>query len=415
MKVGITKLIVPFLLFAVPLATAPARADDYDAVCSARANPKGLPEEKKSYCDAAKDAEKAADADGIIWKLWAATAAVCTASCFTEWSGGGAVCTGSAMVTGVTDAVMTKQYAQAITGLGMAATSYFMMGGDKIDKGSTFKNKSSCITAVTSAAQSVVKFMAEKSQEKSAKNSLEAAKALDRSNGPGADGTAPPAAGSGQNHDSTYISSKSGTLVGSGEPGARDTTAQTCSNARATGNVGEAMQCAAAMEPNLPGFVGSEKFADEFKKLSGSDLSDFLARKGETPQSAIAGSVGGALNQDQTRTLAAALGELQEKLPYELAGAEYVSSGGGGSPSGGGGDANLASLIGNMMTQFGPQKGEKPPTGISALDFAALTRSPNLIVQDRTLSIFQRVSFRYHYVGRRLFSNGTSSSVSGGK
>ena len=84
----------------------------------------------------------------------------------------------------------------------------------------------------------------------------------------------------------------------------------------------------------------------------------------------------------------------------------YGSGGGGGGDSGSsdaGPDFN--GMMAGLMAQLVPQDEQVPPPGFSAADVAQMRRPQTQVSEDRTLSIFARISYRYFYVGKRvLFS-----------
>ena len=65
--------------------------------------------------------------------------------------------------------------------------------------------------------------------------------------------------------------------------------------------------------------------------------------------------------------------------------------------------AVVGQMMAGLMDQMNPnKKKDEKTTGVSAVIFANQTRSPAAVVEDKTLSIFDRVTYRYYYVGRRI-------------
>jgi hypothetical protein len=62
-------------------------------------------------------------------------------------------------------------------------------------------------------------------------------------------------------------------------------------------------------------------------------------------------------------------------------------------------------MMAGLQNLLNPNKEEdKSQAGLKAVIFANQRRSPASLSEDSSLSIFDRITYRYHYVGRRIFS-----------
>lgn len=374
----------------------------------------------KEYCAAAKSEKEAARNNKILTKVWAAVAVVCTAaaaSCLTPIGAVGvwaAICDGANLAGGITDAVMTQQYASAMMSMMSTGMSYMMKedgytmeakqaDGKTPDSPKTKKNENKgCMMAAMNAAQAGIQcFMKNNAANKAdnlADNNLKAAQSLTSTannnasgevlGGTGSMGRPAPEAGSGVT-----------ATANSGDP---------CSVAQNSGDASAHISCALSQDSNLPRGIGHPNFPQEFQKLTGKSLGQFLSQ--DNPKNAIGGALGGMLNADGNEKLASLLDSMEAKsksfYATDMSGGSYASAGGGGGDSGGGeAMPDFNSLMSGLMDQVNPGAKEMPP-GLSEVDFAQLKRAPAQVVEDKSLSIFTRISFRYFYVGKRVLLSG---------
>ncbi len=410
--------------------------DDVDSVCKGTLSSAPLAGDKSGdpsgtqrlqHCQAAKSAQEGADADNALYKVWAGVAAVCTGACVSSFAGGPAgesACTGSAVAGAGTDGVVTKNYAsslQQIGGIGLAAATTELTK-DTVKEGAeegakqgveqgTKKTKDigSCMNAATATTQSVSKFKSLEGQKETVKSSLESARSVTSTQGTAvADGSGisqsqAATAGGGPSADGSLGGPSGGPSDGgssnpcAGQLSGRSTPAST-------------LQCAIARDPNIPRFVTTPKFAKEFQDRTKTSLGDFL-NKNDPPALAIGQAVRSGLNGAQNAKLASALTDVQQNVSADYStysshggdGSQYEGGGGNSGLSNGDDDLNLGGLLSGLQDKLNPnQKPNEKSTGVSAVIFANQTRSPAAVAEDAKLSIFDRVTYRYYYVGRRI-------------
>lgn len=184
--------------------------------------------------------------------------------------------------------------------------------------------------------------------------------------------------------------------------------ARLCRAARRGRDPGATLRCAVARDPSLPAFVQSPKFPTEFQKATGQNLADFLKRE-DSPRQLLGGVMGAGLGPTQSAKLAAALGSVEQQLAQGgVDGAAYASAG-GGFDSGNDpafGDQALEEMMAGLAAKLAPQKeGEEPQPGIATVIFAnnRYSRNPAAIAENPALSLFDRVTYRYYFVAKRIF------------
>lgn len=382
-------------------------AADIGAVCDGPAQANMDQQQRQQYCDAAKSSKSSANANGIMWKVWAGVATVCTAACaatlmgqpWNQW-----VCTGTSLAGTGVDAVVTKNLQTAMMGILGAGGSYMinrtMNKGETPKVGADGKTKrpddyGSCFTAATSALQTMQKKQAQSSDEGSVNSNLEMAQQLGnspaaayRTGGPEVADTAK-SGGLGMSVKSAGMSPAQATL---------GNIASACGSGAANGNSKAQVACALAMDGGLPSFVSSPKFASDFQKASGQSLSDFLNSPNDNAKAALAGAMGGSLSNSQNVQLASALNKAEKEiaLAHPVAGTTYAGGGGGG--YGGGKHSDPTAGFGNLMQGLmGKMNGtEEARHGTNQQNFRQVASlSPDAIVEDRRISLFQRITQRY--------------------
>ena len=262
------------------------------------------------------------------------------------------------------------------------------------------------MTAGVSALQSFTKFKAAKNQEGLAENSLNAATQLASGNQPGIRvGDLSYRSSGGQNGsaggDSQNVASASKTSE------AKDPIESSCSNAEGNSSAELHIACAVGSDSKM-GFVANSEFKNAFEKATGQNLGEFLANADE-PHSALMTSMGANLTGTGKSELAGVLAAIDRSLPFDTGAIARSGRGGGAGSSGDSAPPDMAAMMAGIMGQFMPKEGsDEPPAGFTVMDFRSLTRSPAAVAEDRSINIFQRISFRYHYVGRRVFSGGAN-------
>jgi hypothetical protein len=372
--------------------------------------------QKLNYCQAAQGASSAAGADSAMWKVWAGVGTVCTYACVASFTGlptSEYICMGVTLAGGLADAFATKNFVSALTAIGGVGAGY--IANQTINKASDSagpnappkaqKDIGACLNAGIAAVQVYAKHSAMKNDEDSVRANLDSAKKLTDSAAAAVNGTfnaqnqAATATGTGNANGGGTTTHLASDISGNSNFNA----SSACAQARNTSNPAVIMSCAVASDRNLPGFVSSPKFAKEIQKDSGTSLADFLG-KGGTPTSLMGQAMSNGMSPNQAGKLAAALSQLENNVGnYEGSGPAYAG-GGGGAARPGEGDESMTQMMSTLMDQLHPggKPGEEKKVGVSAVAFANQTRSPASVVNDKTLNIFDRVTYRYYYVGRRL-------------
>lgn len=165
-------------------------------------------------------------------------------------------------------------------------------------------------------------------------------------------------------------------------------------------------QCAASHNPSIPAIMGTPGFAKLVQKTTGMSLGDMMSKDTGALANAVSQMVGD-LPKDQAQTVATAFENMKSKVHSSGDPASAYSGGAGG---GGGSRASGTDPM-QMMTDFmkdfvpggAPGKDDKS-SGLSAVAFAN-RRSPASVTEDRTLSLFDRVTYRYHFVGKQMLTD----------
>lgn len=409
--------------------------------------------QKQPYCAAAESAEKAANANGVVWKVYAAASAVCTAACVASMTSAGAswhtwACQGSSVAASGLDAIKTQQYMNALQNLAVGGVSYFLFNnkngrndgtgatsaggtaalattgsgasgsGGGIGFDASKADISSCLTAASTAYSAYTKQQDASNARQSMKANLADVQALGSLSATGApltgstgsqsQGTSAPAA-------SAVSGGASAAGSGGGAPpfvsaaSISPVANEACGSAAANpSNAQLAIQCATAMDSGLGSVVSNPQFPSAFQQASGMPLGSYLANSGgAAPNGAVAAGTGGVLNPAGMSKVASAVAVLSPYGPsssgvYDALG--YTSGQGGGGAGSAGDD--VATMVGQLLGRILPKKaGPASNSPLVNVKFgASLNRSPADAgaEQDRNLSLFDRVTSRYTFMSSRL-------------
>ncbi len=365
-------------------------------------------QQKKQYCDAAKAADKAAKNNKTIGSLYAANAAVCAANaaaCIyavnTFVAAGTAMafdyaCIGFSVGTAVIDGVMTKNYTGAMMGLIGPASNLLIGGATGVvatAAGPTFAGGGSakpCIPSVVSTLMAGVQVMmnsnSAKDNKKTADQNRQAAGMLTDP-----DAAANPSiATSNQNGTSGGIRSASTRTSGGGSGGAETTESENQGSCAGTGASG-AIACALAADKNLPSALASPQFLKDLEKVTGMKADDFFSLD---PKDALQRGMGASVPSQSLPKLAALISEMESRVGKgsDVQGAAYAGGGGGGAQKGSD-EPDLNALFSKLLPGQEGQPGQ--PEAPTDLVFEKLERNPGMADEDKTISLFKRVSFRY--------------------
>ena len=392
---------------------------------------------KLQYCQAAKTAKDAGSQNGLLWKVWAGVAGICTYACISSFMASPhmMLCTGANIGASVTDGVMTKNYMSSLMSLGTSVAGYAIYKSTKTD-GKPGKDFGSCLSAATATMTTFSKKKAESAENDAMKSSLDAARAILALNTSGGSSTSSSSSSGGAAPVSVTPPNPQGpggfdpgtnkppTITSNDNPGNNLPGGSACA---ALGNpmhlAGAAMSaitsCALASDKTLPKFVSNPGFPSEIGKNTGLDPSKFFDGA-KDPAAAILTSTGGAgLSPSDARLLANGLGDAERKFNSETGDSQYAATGGksvlggsGNSGAGGGIDPVMGEMMANLMKQLnpgagGPEGGDGKGKGEpDVVEYrpdadrgpATLTYNPD----DPAYSLFERVSYRYRLVNPRV-------------
>jgi hypothetical protein len=399
-------------VFASSLISIEAIADNIGSVVSSDPACQGAANQtqKGQYCASAQSAEQGSNADSALWKVWGGVAVVCTAACSPLGVAMATGCKYSNQSAKATDSATNRQYSSALqTSLNEQGGNVSQIPGAPTSAAGKLSGKIStpCQSAIAAAATAYSKFSSMKGQDQSAQANLSSARTLDISAGTSVDSGQISAATAGASLGAA--NSNSANVVN----GESATAASICANARKTSDPAATIQCAVANDPTLPGFVNSTEFLSDFKKASGTDFSQFGNGTGASPADAIAQAASANLDTSTATKVAMVMKSLQDKMALDVT----PYSGGGSGTSVAGADANDANLpafndiMAGLMGKLG-NPGDKTgaPSGIQAVIFANQrankTRSPASVAENRSLSIFDRVTYRYYFVTKKMGMEG---------
>lgn len=392
----------------------------------------GQPTQRQQQCQAARDAQDGANASSALSKVWGGVATVCGGVCASSLAGASpasGTCTAASLGGSGTEAAVTKNYTAALTPVGAQAQG--MLGkaeempkevdadGNPVKPKDGAKKKdrdlSACASAATAASTSYSNHSNMKNSEASAAQALEAAQAAQTAQGPEAakDGVKPVGFDGAPEGGGVLQQAAAGDAGGAVTA---DSPKATCAAARESNSVSDTIRCAVASDPKLPSYVSTPQFARDFQKTSGMGLQDFFA-KNDSPTRTIAQATSGSLNAVQTARLGAVLGAMErgETTPMSFTDSGSVYATSGSSPDAGGSEGDgmegLGEALAGLMQQMLPKdpEAEKHVAGMKLVIFANganQNRSPaglsEEVATNKTLSIFDRVTYRYYFVARRV-------------
>jgi hypothetical protein len=406
------------LAVALTLSTTPrAWADEYDDVCGGATSPTG---QKASYCAAAQQSLDAEKRDKTLTVLYAAVAGTCVASCATEWTGIGAAgayaCQGGAVGASVADMVITKNFMNGFNliagGAGLAKA--ISSGGQEAptEIGGTKFRASSCITAATTSLSAITHHMSASSDAASAESSLASAKQVNATNSNSYNLQNPGLTTSASTATQTGSAPSTGTNLAS-TGGSSSQSSNPCGD---TSSVSGAVTCAATADQNLANQIGSSGFQDAFKKSSGMSLADYLKNASKlSPNDAIKASAGAALDPGTLSKLDGALAAIEKPGMYQGDQAPTYAAGGHGG-GGGASDPDFGSIMSGLMSQLAPKNADDKKNGVKEVQFSGARRNlASVTAEDPTVSLFERVAFRYSSLTPRLLSEPQKQTLQGWK
>ncbi len=388
-----------------------------DALCSQTAmssNYGANNTQAQQYCAAGKAAENAASADGDVWIIYAAAATVCTSACaasmmpnvtYTEQLE--IACTGSSVGASAVDAIQTQNYMSALASIvvtaGIPTYNYFTKSGETIGQaisggptigqatgmgGKTALGKgnlSACVSAASNAYSAYNKHSDEDSSQATVQQTVQQLQALESTTGATSNAIAV-SANTASGGGTTLTGSSSGgtnNAISSGATtaaGASPATTSSCSGS--SGSDGAQCAATASATPIMPAALASA-----LQGVTGLTPAQFAAQAAQAgPGAAIASGLGQGAG-----AFAHSLDQLASSGQMQTEGGYYAKGG-----SGPGGADPLASMMGNLLEQYGQKKkaDEKAP-GVSTVDFGQRAPASANPENDRNVSLFSRVAGRY--------------------
>lgn len=396
--------------------------------------------QKLEYCKAAEAARKGAKINKVLSATWIGVAGICATACATTWAAGTLqpLCTISNLSATGVDAITTANFTGALMSLmpqimtgGLSASSLkfgslekraFEVGNkafkeahvaakqeglkgeaafnkaDKIGTEAEQKEinsgrKSACISAATAGIAALTKSKSASSMSKTAKENIASAARVAQAGGTTVamnQALINPGSGDGYaTNDPTQLGSS-----GSGGTSGGGSYKSECESLESTS---AAIECALASDPSLPSMVRSPEFQKQFEANSGFPFSDLLKNEGSAG-GALAQAMGGGLPASDAGKLTAAIQAAELAVYGGDTGSAYAGGGGAAQPEGDPMLDAMQGMLANLQGQLG--EGETPAggTGVDAVTLANERRPASIIAEDRSLNLFDRVSYRYRKV-----------------
>jgi hypothetical protein len=410
------------LVFVSTFASIELNADGTATTTTSNCQGSGGQSQLSQYCNSAQSSSQGSDVDSSLYKVWGGVAAVCTTACANPTPALAGTCKWSNTGGTGTDAIATKNYSSALMGIGQQqvagqvgkagaqqatnADGSVATGGKPAPKPPS--RMVACMNAATSSMQAVSKFKSAKSANQATAANTASANQLG-SNSAGTVGSDPNEKSSGATAGEIYEGNRP---LSSGASAAAAGSANICATAKATGQAVATIQCAVANDPTLPSYVATPQFLNDFKAATGgTDFSNFGSDPNQSAGDAIAQAASGGLGNGTATQVAAVMRSMDNnEVPYEVA--AYGSNGGApvaAAPSAEEPDMTQVAqaLLEQMKAgQPAPNAEQAAATGIQAVVFANQNRAPASIPEDKTLSIFDRVTYRYFLVtGQKRVDN----------
>ncbi|MBN21544.1 MAG: hypothetical protein CL678_09685 [Bdellovibrionaceae bacterium] len=401
-------------------------------------------EQKVTYCTSAKHSQNAAIANGVLATAWAAVAAVCFAQCGNPTLEIGQACNGVSLAAGIVDSATTalveqgiqediealstnRQVARfasigsgAVGGMGLIANKTDGADSRKAERAKKLAEKNekrkaagkkakkgsdamACVNGTLAAAMSTIKFVNTGLFEANRRKNLDTVERLLDDHKPTINND------DDENNGLLLGGNRSGsgrggsTALGSNGDIEKETESNPdCKSAVDTGDNGSALSCAGQKSAILAQIQPLGLF-DDFEKLTGTDVGSFSQdsyNQQVPPQSGV-GSLFDTKGENPA-AMNAFLESIEKKAAHVASGGGY--KGGGGSHSGGGKSGpNVNRMMAGVLEAMGlGKKNKKGNIGTHDIEFKMKGRSPAQVFKDRSLSLFDRVGYRYKKNQRNL-------------
>lgn len=364
---------------------------------------------RAKYCSAAKDLKHGHNANVATSAVWTGVSVACGMACGKTYNGSGMACQVAGYGGTAGEGVITKKFTDALMGEGMkwggqaaakgAGTTTVATTDSGVAAAGGKVNADACASAGKSALKAYEKFSNSKENDKSLTKLREETKGM---NTPVAKNQVSYTAGSDDSGDGPTES-------------AATSRAATCGDA-AIGTALGAIRCAASADPSLPPYVKSEEFLKDLQKATGKSPDAFFAAFESPAKSIFDSPVAAGLSEGQQNSLADSLSAMEgysDSKAKKLAAQSPASSAGGyaakgGAPGSAGEDDDtgfdMNGMIAGVLGQMGGEDDGKNGAAANAGGMANVERRPAgnaEAAEDPSISIFDRVQFRYGSVSAR--------------
>ncbi len=355
-----------------------------------------------AHCRAAQQAKSGLNANQSLATIWSGVAVVCAATCSMPW--GQQVCMGGGIAATVNEAMKTQELQSLLMSFMGGKMIGGAIGGMVAGKNASQGKKDCYGTAVYAALQAMQKKQAQGSLRSAYDSSWNQVIGLYDSMGSGTD-TSPSATVAAQRANIGSAISRGGrgsAGYSSPDAGLAQSADEICSTAK-TGDTGATISCATAKGGALPDLVQNPKFAETYKEKTGHTLGELMKEKGGLGASDFAGAFGGG-DAAHTASLEGQLKAAAAKLdpafdPNLSAPVDAAYAQGRGSVGAGGGAADTGPDFSKLMEAAFGQAARGPASdtasGVREIDFLMKHKSAEQIAEDRRISIFDRISYRY--------------------
>lgn len=263
----------------------------------------------------------------------------------------------------------------------------------------------SCMSFAMATAQAASKFNGAKSQTSEAQNLRQKAKKLNSTQ------TSVAMASRAPNADRDRQRGGSPDQGNGSAESAVSKADKNCGQAIASGSGFAMAQCAVASDSNLPPQLTDSKFNDTLKKLTNLDVNDFMQNREQDPADQIGNALGNLLGPKMGQEVAAAAKDISKDLAAKqnqmLADKGAVPS--SGRRGGRGGKktdymGQMNQMLDKMMSglQGKDEKKERKPAGADSKVFKLSKMTADQITNDRNISLFTRIDFRYKKAQSRM-------------
>jgi|GEM_PF-2565833 len=387
-------------------------ADAYSETCGDQIGSKEV-SQKSQHCQTAALAKQGSTAHDMSGHLWQAVVLTCVITCRGDSPSKYASPCGQAEASaGVATGVMAHDIQSSFAAATEAGAGVLTGGdattaapptensGDGADPAPKKKDKNGCMQTIISSFKKATEHAKQKDQNNSAfDRSIDNAKNLAGNeptnvNAPGGDNVSTEPTGIGSAATAGEVGSETYSPTGA------------CGVAHSSGNLSSYLPCARRADPALPSFAVKPEFADDFKKLTGQALNQFLAKQ-DRPSQNIASGAAGSIGNDAALKMGTELASLEDHYQQSAADSTATYSANGGSGSRGGttsAEPSVSDLMTGFLGQVNGGKNGEATTALNAdlLNFSKAYRSPATVAENRALSIFDRVSYRYQFVITRM-------------